>query len=358
MFEQMTFDFLMNRCLDRVSSGIDKREGSIIYDALAPAVAELAILYTTISVQMDRAFPDTAADLDLTNKARERSIFRLPATYAVRKGVFTDSSGEPFDVELGMRFSGDDINFVVTSKIEAGTFQLTAETLGEAGNLYTGVLFPIDHINGLGSAALTEVLIYGEEEETDDALRERYMLSLQETRYGGNVADYKDRVQTIPGVGACKVYPVWKGGGTVRLVITNAAGGVPTAELIEEVQQIMDPSGFSGMGKGIAPIGHSVTVAGAIAERVDVSFSLVFDTGYTWESLQSEIRGTVEDYVAECVLEWSNTEHIIVRLARVESAVLSVRGVLDITGTQLNGSPSNLTLESEEIPELGRVTNQ
>lgn len=36
---------------------VDKREGSIIYDAIAPAAAELAILYSTLSTEMDRLSP-------------------------------------------------------------------------------------------------------------------------------------------------------------------------------------------------------------------------------------------------------------------------------------------------------------
>lgn len=357
MFEGMTFHFIMDRCLERVSDSVDKREGSVIYDALAPAVAELAILYSTLSVQMDRAFPDTAADVDLTNKAKERSVFRLPATYAVRKGIFTDSSGAPMDIPIGSRWSGGNVNFTATAKISAGTFQMTAETAGEAGNLYSGVLFFIDFVENLGSATLADVLIYGEEEETDDALRARYMLSLQETRFGGNTADYIDRVSQIPGVGAVKVYPVWAGGGTVRLVITSSAGGVPTPELISEVQQIIDPPRFTGQGKGVAPIGHSVTVAGATAKTVNIAFDLTFDTGYTWDSLQTEVIAALETYIAECVAEWASTDRIIVRSARVESAILNVRGVLDVSGTTLNGSASNLALETEEIPVLGTVTN-
>lgn len=36
MYENMTFSYLLQRMLDRVQGNVDKREGSIIYDALAP----------------------------------------------------------------------------------------------------------------------------------------------------------------------------------------------------------------------------------------------------------------------------------------------------------------------------------
>ena len=41
MYESQTFDVILKRMLDRVSSSLDKREGSIIYDAIAPTANEL-----------------------------------------------------------------------------------------------------------------------------------------------------------------------------------------------------------------------------------------------------------------------------------------------------------------------------
>ena len=49
MYENMTFENVMDRCLARVSASVDKREGSIVYDAIAPAAAELAILYIELA---------------------------------------------------------------------------------------------------------------------------------------------------------------------------------------------------------------------------------------------------------------------------------------------------------------------
>lgn len=87
MYEDMTFENIMDRCLDRVSSSIDKREGSVVYDAIAPAVAELAIMYIELAYLMDRAFPDTESGDDLTKKVRERSIFRTPATVQFERAI-------------------------------------------------------------------------------------------------------------------------------------------------------------------------------------------------------------------------------------------------------------------------------
>ena len=43
--EYFNYDTILQRMLDNVSSKVDKREGSIIYDAIAPCAAELAQMY-------------------------------------------------------------------------------------------------------------------------------------------------------------------------------------------------------------------------------------------------------------------------------------------------------------------------
>ena len=48
--DEMTFDYIMNRMLESVPDTVDKREGSIIYDALAPAAAELVKCYMELDV--------------------------------------------------------------------------------------------------------------------------------------------------------------------------------------------------------------------------------------------------------------------------------------------------------------------
>ena len=162
-YSEQTFETIMTRCLARVGAGLDKREGSVIYDAVAPLAAELAEFYSLQSAEMDRAFPDTAAGADLTNKAKERGIFRLAATQAVRKGIFTDAEGAAMEIPAGSRFSGGSVNYAAGERLADGAYRLTCETAGEIGNAYTGVLFPIDHIDGLGSATLADVLIHGED---------------------------------------------------------------------------------------------------------------------------------------------------------------------------------------------------
>ena len=357
MYENMTFENVMDRCLARVSASVDKREGSIVYDAIAPAAAELAILYIELAYLMDRAFPDTETGDDLTKKCRERSVFRTAATQAVRKGYFEQADGGGCDIEIGTRFSGGDINFTVTERIAPGQYSLTAETAGTVGNEYVGTLFPIDYVPELAAARLADILIPGEDEESDDALRARYFESLKSQAFGGNIADYKNKVELLPGVGAVKVFPVWNGGGTVKIVLVDSEWGVPSSELVKQVQEAIDPVNTQGTGVGLAPIGHVVTVAGVTGSKIDVSFNLTFEGGASWTSTQDAVKAAIQSYFDSLARTWADTENLIVRVSQIETKVLNVDGVIDITGTKINQGTANISLGGEAIPVLGAVTN-
>ena len=350
MFEQQTYEAILQRCLARVSHQVDKREGSILYDALAPACVELAGFYIALSAVLDRAFPDTAVGEDLERKCAERSIHRQPATKAVRRAVFAGAT-----VAVGTRFSGGSVNYAVT--VSDGGYQVTAEQAGELGNAYFGALIPIDYVAGLTVATLEETLVAGEDAEEDDALRKRYFDSFDNQAFGGNVAYYKERVGALDGVGGVKVVRGASGGGTVGLTIVGSDWTVPSTELVQSVQTAVDPIVNHGAGVGFAPIGHTVTVAGVTGQTVDVAFTLTLERNVTWQSTQILVRQTIEDYLKELIQTWADAPHLVVRISQIETRILSISGVLDIEATTLNGQTSNLVLTAMQIPILGGVVD-
>lgn len=355
-YEDMSYERIMARCLARVPATVDKREGSIIYDAIAPAAAELAILYSTLSTEMDRAFPDTAADVDLTNKAKERGVFRLSASAAVRKGVFKGAAGG-MDIPIGSRFSGGTVNYRATKKESLGVYEMTCEDAGEIGNDYFGNLIPIDYIAGLTSAELADILIPGEDEESDDELRARYMQSLNNTAFGGNVAQYKQQIEQIEGVGAAKIFPIWNGGGTVKAVLVDSSGSVPSSQLVEKVQTLIDPEVNQGQGVGLAPIGHIVTIEAATGTTVNVAFTLTLESSASWAGIEETVKGAIQLYFDSLIDTWADSDHLTVRISQLESRVLDIPGVLDISGTTLGGVAGNMELSQVAIPVLGEVVN-
>lgn len=352
-YENITYESILQRMLDRVPNNMDKREGSIIYDALAPAAVELQLMYIEFDTILNETFADTAQRDYLVRRAAERGITPYEATNTILKGLFTPTS---LDIPIGSRFSCNELNYVVIEKTKDGEYQLQCETPGVSGNANFGDLIPIDYIQGLETAKLSEVLIPGEDEEDVESLRERYFESFDTKAYGGNVKDYIQKTNAIAGVGATKVTPVWNGGGTVLLTILDSEFNKATDVLIQKVQEEIDPTN-DGTGIGIAPIGHVVTVKTVNEIKININANFVFDEGYNFQSLKTNIQNAIESYLLEIRTNWANQTNSVVRISQIETKILQIEGILDIENTTLNDSTSNLTLTEYEIPVMGVVSD-
>lgn len=350
--DEMTFDYIMNRMLESVPDTVDKREGSIIYDALAPAAAELVKCYMELDVVMDETFVDTASLQYLMLRCKERGVAIQGETAAVIEGVFTPPSVE---LTAGLRFNCDEVNYTITEKISAGHYKLEAETLGTVGNKYTGLLLPIQTVNGLDTAQIAAVLIPAEDGDTTDTLREKYYASIDGEAFGGNVADYREKVNAITGVGGTKVYPVWNGGGTVKLTIIASDYTAPSTELISKVQTAIDPEQNHGEGLGLAPIGHTVTVTGAKYADLTITANVTFAAGWNWDNGKSQLVSAANAYLDELRKNWADSETTVVRISQIETHLLTADCVVDVDGTTVNGDTKNIELAADEIPRLSTI---
>ena len=352
MFEDVTFDEVMDRMLDRIDDVYDKRESSPIYEALAPAALEIVNIYATISDMFDEIFADTASREYLIRLAIARGLAPFPATNAIVRLDITPASVE---LETGSGFTTDSTSYTVTEKLSASSYKMTCNDVGEIGNNYLGDVIPVDYIEGLETAEITEILIYGEAEEDTEDFRERYMQSFTANEFGGNKIEYKTKTLELSGVGAVKVVPVWNGAGTVKLVITNDEYRRASDVLINSVQDVFDPQ-KNGMGEGIAPIGHIVTIDTVEEVAVGISTDITFDTGYDWNSCEIAVNDALETYFSSLRKQWDSQNTIVVRISSINAAILSVQGITDISGTLLNRTGENLTLDAYKIPVSGGVT--
>lgn len=400
MYENETYDVILQRMLDRVSDKLDKRESSLIWDTHSSTAIELQIIYIELETLITNSYGDTAAREFLIRLCKDRGITPEAATNAILKGEFIPAT---IDV-TGQRFNIGDVNYVVTEMITPGTYQVVCETPGVIGNQYLGQMIPMEYIDGLQTATLTEILIPGEDDEDTEVLRQRYFDSFKEQSFGGNRADYIETVKKINGVGDVKVTRIWNGdihpaemipnttvqtwvqaninslpdgdvkswlstvfdaakekkltvGGTVLVTIVDSDDfGEASQTLIDTVQTTLDPVQNAGEGVGLAPIGHVVSVKSAGATLVYVTTTVTFDEGYNWSNLKTAIQDAVDAYLLELRQAWAATTSTIVRISQIESRILAVKGVADIANTKINGSASNLTLGTYNIPVIGGVS--
>ena len=358
MFEDQTYEAILERTLARVATDVDKREGSVIMNAVAPISAEHANIYILLGHLVQNGYADTATVREyLVLRCRERGIIPYDATKAVLKGEFN------LEIPVGSRFNLNELNYKAVALIESadGSFyyQMECETAGTEGNKYFGELTSIEYIDKDLEGSLVELLIPAEDEESTEALRTRYLNSFESNPFGGNKQDYKEKTKAlVDGVGGTVVIPVWNGGGTVKLVIIDSDYNVATPVLVAKVQEAVDPAP-QGTGSGFAPIGHTVTVVSATEKAISVSCRFTLNEGYTWSQLEPKAVEAIEAYLLEMRQVWENSDKtpLVVRVAQIENRLLNLEGVLDVADTTVNGSTENLTLEQEELPVFGGVTN-
>lgn len=363
--EEYDYEYFINQALSKVPEGIDTREGSIIYDALAPTCYQLAAFIMQLKNVLLETFVVTATGEYLDYRAQETGLERIEATKAIVRARLTRGDGSPFSVAMGSRFSsiGDDlVYYTVIAAEEEGIFRLQAEIAGESGNKYIGVLLPLNNFNGLAEAMVMEILIPARDTETDEELRKRIIDSKEIVTFGGNITDYYYLTSGIQGVGAVQIYPVWNGGGTVRLVILDDTYKAANEVLVERVQQMIDPTS-NQQGIGYAPIGHQVTVAAPTNKTIDVEFELTLNLGVSYPQLADTIHQVIEDYFDKVRRGWDERTdagyECWVFRSQITAAILSVLGVANVQGLKLNGLEADVQLElsndKQELPLLGEV---
>ena len=430
MFEANTYEAILRRILARVSSSFDKREGSIIFDATAPSSFEMAVLYAALDYILDETFADTASRDHLLRRAAEFGVYPKPAGYAE---LLAMCSG--VEVPTGTRFSleNTELNYVVLGPItvnpddyngidftEKQTYKVQCETIGTVGNRFFGNLLPIEHLPGLESAAMVALLIPGEDEQETEEFRQEYFESFLGRAFGGNRKDYINKVKTIKGVGAVRVFPVWNYGmepdrfiprkavkdwysaiintlpsevaawlraiytaaeepwftvgGTVKVVILGAEynpadpNWVPASpDLVQEVQEALDPDEYHGEGLGTAPIGHIVRVFGAGVTKIDINFEYTLRAGFSWAAVLQEAQDVIDAYFMELAMDWGMTggermekEPVRIIVSQLANHLLDIPGIADILLPTLfiNGSHENLTLHTDNIPVRGHVNGE
>lgn len=280
MYEAETYEIILNRMLAAVPSDVDKREGSIIYDALAPAAAELAQMYAELDTNIKLSFGDTASGEFLKLRASEFGVDHLPAIKAQRRGLFYDNVDAPYDVSVGSRFSISGVNFVVLVKELVGQFILECETAGVIGNQDFGTLLPLDYIPGLARAELTDVLVPGVDLETDESLRNRYLTKGRSPSASGNKADYVNWTLEVAGVGGVSVIPVRDGPGTVAIAIINTAKEPAGQTLVDEVQDYIAPPWVNEVeAETMTLSGFGVTIDTTQTDDTGDSVKMVYDVG-------------------------------------------------------------------------------
>ena len=334
-YGSMTYEELVRAILDRVPSDVDKREGSIIFDAVAPCAYFLTQQNFQLKNFIDLVLPDTAEGEYLDRAIAAYGIPRKEATPAVRKMVTSGS------VELGTRWGINNLVYCVTDQIEQTEYEATCETVGEIGNLYSGSMQPISNgITGI-TAELTDVITAGTDRESDESFRNRFFTKVQTPATSGNAYHYQQWALEVPGTGAAKVFPLDNGPGTVTVLVVDDDMEIsPT--LPETVAEYIET---------VRPIGATVTVDSPESLAINIAANVMLDGSREMEDVQSDFEAEVEAFLKSTIFATYRISY-----ARLSSVLLDIPGVEDFDGFTLNSGTGNVSVGEKQIPVKGKIS--
>lgn len=366
MFEDMTYEKLLEDVLSNAPTGVDTRSGSIFYDAISGILIKIAKLYTDLDLVVDitRLSSTTGEALDI--KAGEYGIERRAATPARYNVTFTGTT--PSD---GERFYGNGAYFVLRSS--NGTQFLEAEVPGIGGNnIYEGTnAVPVNSIEGLTSATFGTLYENGVNAEDDASLRERVSEKIAKPAENGNKQHYKVWCESVDGVGRARIFPLWNGANTVKAVLIDGLGEPCSAAKVAEVQNYVDPAKIGGtatvdgvtyvvgdgLGEGVANLGAHFTATAARPLDVTVAFSATLASGYTAAEAKTEAEAAITNYFRNLVMDAKQDSNLIVRITAIGAILSDLESIVDFeySSLKLNGAAANLMPGDDFVPLLDEV---
>lgn len=329
-----TYEEILQGMLDKVPSNVDKREGSIIYDALAPCAYFLAQQQFQLDNFVELVFADTAVGEYLDTAVSDFGLTRKGATAAIRQ-VTTSAA-----ISIGTVWGINELAYTITELIATNQYKAKCNTAGTIGNQYTGSMSPISSVSGV-TATLGDVLTAGTDIETDDALRARLYNKVRMPATSGNAYQYKQWALEVSGVGDAKVFPLDSGPGTVTVIIVDDNKAI-SETLPETVAEYLET---------VRPIGATVTVTSPTAKQINITASVILDGSKTIGEVETTFNTAIESFLADTVFSSYSISY-----AKIGGLLLDTVGVEDYNGLMVNSGTGNVTIGSKEIPVKGVVS--
>lgn len=369
-----TYEEILERMLNNVDEKFDKREGSIIYTALSPIAIELMLIKEELKFNFNESFADTASLDSLILRANERGVEHIEATNAIVRGKFSPSN---IDIE-GCIYTVEntEISYTVGKKISSDDiysyYELECNTTGTDGNIVSGKLI-IDswnndavNISDVNTAEIEKIITPAINDEDVEELRSRYFANIDTQYFGGNVADYEEKMLST---GKCKACKVFRAGdilddvtilhGHVKILFLDSNYNIPNETTINEIQTLIDPTKDGG-GLGLAPIGHIVTINKPTEISIHIKFdNITFLEGFTFESLREQINFAIDSYFNELKVKWGNSNMTFVNSAHLVVKLMKIDGIENVALTISKDETiyvNTVSLETNEVAKRGNYS--
>ena len=257
MFEDITPESIKAAILAEAGESLETREGSFLDSMAGPAALEIWKVYQAMNAVVSIAFVDESSGGYLDLEGAKYGITRKPGTRARCAMTLTGTAGATvpagtvFVTPGGLEFALTEA-VVLTGSGDAGTAE--AAEVGGAYNVEAGELSQMAAtLPGLSSWT-NGPAAGGTDPESDGALYERIHAYLSRPATSGNAYHYEQWALEVAGVGAARVFPLWNGAGTVKVVLVDGGMEPASAEIVAAVSRnrirVKERDGKSETGKG------------------------------------------------------------------------------------------------------------
>ena len=345
MFNIPNSDEILQSLQLQSKSPMSKFEGTFEYDVFSSNAIEFMKTYVELGELYKVAFGDTAYGDFLTMRAKESGVIRKVATHAVGfltvKGNGVIPKGSQFSTTDGVLFE------TLAEHTVKGVQRIEVRAVepGITGNVNANTITTISmSIPGISSANNSEATTDGFEEETDDMLRERYLLHVRYPGTSGNTMHYHEWAMSIPGVGGAKIVPVWAGPGTVKVIIVNSEFKPASEKLVKAVKDYIE---------SVRPTTAMVTVSSAVIKPINVSATI---DGRDFNL--AKFKELMQAYLIELEkMVITKDEKIKLSIAKIGSLILDA-GAVDYQNLRINNTDKSIVINVDDLPMLGAVNIQ
>ncbi|MDE7261764.1 MAG: baseplate J/gp47 family protein [Oscillospiraceae bacterium] len=256
---------------------------------LYAAAAQIQGLYLQAQWLLDQSFPQTAAGEYLDRHAQLRGISRSVATCAAGKlrfGLSMAVSGN-LSIKAGtVCMTKDGIRFATTDDavLRAGALYVDVPAMalepGRQGNAAANTVtimaaMPV----GVKACTNPEAFSGGEDQESDEGLRQRLLDSYRRLPNGANAAYYEQTALSRNGVAAAVAVRCPRGVGTVDLYVATDAG-IPDAALLSELNGYLQEK---------REISVNLRVLAPTARALNIQVKIQPAAGYSFETARADV---------------------------------------------------------------------
>lgn len=323
MFDEMTYEKIIEDMVEELPGGLDTSEGSLLYHAICKCALQLSECYSQLSYLYDQLFVDTMEFDNLITFASDRGIEYKDATCAI---VVMQCDKE---LEIGTEFLCGEYSYTISKeqfKTEGiYSYLAVCNLAGTEANNNVGEITALDYL-GETEGEIIEIFSEGEDEEKEDDFRERVKMNIRTQAFGGNRSDYVNKLTNYAGVKYCKIVRN-AGDGYIYAYLADENYSLVPEDKIKMIQEDMCPGAYEG--DGVVPFGHKLIV-NSVKEaefQLEVVYEGIEEAGDL--ELENILKEALSEYESKIKEDWEN-DKIFVSLRKIAAKLTLIDEIIDI----------------------------